>query len=77
MHSAYCVKSTFHGIEALEPWVSPGFHRGGGARNIIFQIWKFACRKAMRLASGVRGHGRREILFKRCVLVYIWIRFCL
>ena len=34
---------------------SPGF--GRGQELFFFQIWKFACREAMRIARGVRGHA--------------------
>ena len=30
--------------------------------GFFFQIWKFACREAMRLARVVRGHAPRENL---------------
>ena len=40
---------------------SPGF--GGGAK-IFFQIWEFACREAMRIARGVRGHAPPRKFFK-------------
>ena len=30
---------------------------GGRAKNIFFQIWKFACREAIRFARGVRGYA--------------------
>ena len=58
---------------------------GGGARNVFFQNWKFACREATccslcALLGGFGGMILREIFLNGaiwCVLVYIWIRFCL
>ena len=37
---------------------------GGGAKNFFFQIWEFACREAMRIARGVRGHAPPRKFFK-------------
>ena len=36
---------------------------GGRPKNDIFQIWKYACREAMRFARGVRGHVPPIIFF--------------
>ena len=38
---------------------SPGFGRWG-AKNFCFQILEFACREAMRIVRGVRGHAPPE-----------------
>ena len=35
----------------------------GGAKNFFFQIWEFACREAMRIVRGVRGHAPPEKIF--------------
>ena len=72
----------------LIPGASPGFGRGG--QEIFFSDLEYlhvakryaAHGEAMRLARGVRGMPSRETFFKwcdseLCVLVYIWIRFCL
>ena len=32
--------------------------------NFFFQIWEFACREAMRIARGVRGHAPPRKIFK-------------
>ena len=51
-----------------------------GGQNFFFQIWKLACREAMRFARGVRGMLPQDIFLNDaiwCVLVYILIRFCL
>ena len=54
---------------------SPGFGREGG-QEFFFQIWKFACRFAMRFARGVRGHAPPlEIFFKWCNLVRFGVYF--
>ena len=45
------------------PGASPGFGRGGG-QEFFFQIWEFACREAMRIARGVRGHAPPRKFFK-------------
>ena len=37
---------------------------GGGAKNSFFHIRKFACREAMRIAWGVRGHAHPRKFFK-------------
>ena len=51
---------------------------GGRAKNFFFQIWKFACREAIRFARGVRGYAPKKIFLNCaiwCVLVCILIRF--
>ena len=40
-----------------------------GAKNIFFEIWKFACCFAMRFVKGVRGHAPLRKIFKWCNLV--------
>ena len=68
---------------------SQAFGRGGD-QEIFFQIFKFVCcealtyaayGEAMRFASGVRGHAAPKFFFLNsaiwCVLVYIWIIYCL
>ena len=52
---------------------SPGFGRGGP--RYFFQIWKFACREAMRFARGVQGHAPRENFLKWCNLVRFGVYF--
>ena len=46
-----------------------------GGDNFFLQIWKFACREAMRFASGVRGHAPQENCFKWCNLVRFGVYF--
>ena len=54
---------------------SPGFGRGG-ARNFIFQIWKFACREPpCALLGGFGGMLPRENFFKWCNLVRFGVYF--
>ena len=51
---------------------------GGRAKNFFFQIWKFACREAIRFARGVRGYAPKKFFLNCaiwCVLVCILIRF--
>ena len=37
---------------------------GRGGQEFFFQIWEFACREAMRIARGVRGHAPPRKFFK-------------
>ena len=48
---------------------------GGRANNFFFQIWKFACREAIRFARGVRGYAPQENFFKLCNLVRFGVYF--
>ena len=48
---------------------------GGGSKNFFFQIWKFACREAMRFAKGVRGHAPPIIFFKMVQFGAFWCIF--
>ena len=59
-----------------EGWAgaSPGFGRGGG-QEFFFQIWKFACREAMRFARGFGGMPPREKILKWCNLVRFGVYF--
>ena len=41
---------------------------GGGGKNDFFQIWKFACREAMRLQGGSGACSPK--IFKWCNLVH-------
>ena len=36
----------------------------GGGQEFFFQIWEFACREAMRIVRGVRGHAPPRNFFK-------------
>ena len=49
--------------------------KGGGPRIFFFQIWKFACREAIRFARGVRGYAPQENFFKLCNLVRFGVYF--
>ena len=42
----------------------PRIWEGGGAKKFFFQIWEFACREAMRIVRGVRGHAPPRKFFK-------------
>ena len=47
----------------------------GEGQEFFFQIWKFACREAIRFARGVRGYGPQENFFKLCNLVRFGMYF--
>ena len=49
-----CLLITSSSTKVRFTGASPGSGRGGG-KKYFFQIWKFACRKAMRFARVVRG----------------------